>query len=122
MQIQVSPKQTTSISAYEQHSVTINQQQYKSSILISNHQVLSVDKTIQDLPLLTLKDLPLSTELNLLLIGGDKLSPLDVNPKFQHELYQQNIALEVMPLGSACRTFNVLISESRACACLILFN
>lgn len=51
-------------------------------------------------------------DVDLLLIGsGEKHLPL--NSSLQQYFAKNNIAVEVMTTGAACRTYNVLLSEGR---------
>lgn len=58
-------------------------------------------------------------ELDLLLLGcGEKMElPLF---KLRSTLKEQNIILEIMDTGAACRTYNVLMAEGRRVAAALL--
>lgn len=122
MKLQTMPDQQTSISHYDENSLTINRQKYNQTILITSNKVSILNtlrKTISKLNNLTIKELPLETNIDLLIIGGHQITPLKMPYKFQQELASINISLEIMSLGAACRTFNILRSEDRDVACLI---
>jgi uncharacterized protein len=80
------------------------------SQLIRNWPPQSVDKICAD-------HLEVITELKpeVLLIGtGDTLTFPDV--KLTYQLMEQGIGVEVMDTAAACRTYNVLMHESRRVA------
>lgn len=122
MQIQVIQNSKFNITAYDQTSVTINEQKYSQSIFITSKNIQKLAEKIPSIKQLSLSALPLLDEIQILIIGGQKISPLDMPIELQTELQQQNISLEVMELGSACRTFNLLLSEGRDVACLIFLG
>ncbi|WP_374243476.1 Mth938-like domain-containing protein [Zoogloea sp.] len=43
-------------------------------------------------------------------------------PKLMKPLFDARIGLEVMDLGSACRTYNILVAEHRNVAAALLFD
>lgn len=43
-------------------------------------------------------------------------------PSLLRPLIEARIGFEIMDLGSACRTFNILVSEGRSVAAALLFN
>jgi len=43
-------------------------------------------------------------------------------PKLMKALFNARIGLEVMDLGSACRTYNILVSEHRNVAAALIFD
>ncbi len=59
------------------------------------------------------------TDIRVLLVGtGDAIRPVPV--EFRQTLRKQGIGVEIMDTGAACRTFNVLLSEERAVAALLI--
>ncbi|SFV63879.1 hypothetical protein MNB_SUP05-5-953 [hydrothermal vent metagenome] len=54
----------------------------------------------------------------ILLIGLSKL--LFIDEKLKQQLYQKNIAVEVMQTKHACHGFNILLSEMRPVGLLLL--
>ena len=101
------------ITAYGQDSVSINQQPIKHSLIVSSTQLIepwrptSITELNQD----DLRAIfALTPEIVLLGTGCElQLPMLDINMLF----YQQNIGIEIMNTGAACRTFDALMSEGR---------
>lgn len=56
----------------------------------------------------------------IIFVHEDGLSPSLV--KMTHKLAQYNMALEIMSLGAACRTYNLLLNEGRRPIVLISFS
>jgi uncharacterized protein len=86
---------------------------YNSSIIVSARQVIpdwpvnSVEKIVE---LHLEKVLELQPELVLI---GTGVKQKFLPPRLMMFFYSRNIGLEVMTTDAACRTFNVLVSESR---------
>ena len=55
----------------------------------------------------------------VLLIGTGK-SIVQIPPEIRQGLRKAGIGVEIMDTGAACRTFNVLLSEERAVAALLI--
>jgi uncharacterized protein len=56
---------------------------------------------------------------DFLLLGTGRLALLP-SPALRHEIEQRGLGFEFMDTGAACRTYNVLIAESRLfCAALL---
>jgi uncharacterized protein len=57
--------------------------------------------------------------VRVLLIGtGDSIAPIPA--EIRTSLKQAGIGVEIMDTGAACRTFNVLLSEERSVAALLI--
>ncbi|MCS6946177.1 MAG: MTH938/NDUFAF3 family protein [Steroidobacteraceae bacterium] len=56
----------------------------------------------------------LALQPTILLVGVGRKGALPILRGLRRELSQRRIALEVMELGAACRTYNVLAAEYRA--------
>jgi uncharacterized protein len=91
-----------------------------------NPVILSAEKVIPDWPVTALEQLKeehleelLELRPDVVLIGtGAKQEFLD--PKQLMLFYSRNIGVEVMTTHAACRTFNVLVSESRNVAAILM--
>ena len=86
---------------------------YNSSIIVSTRQVVP-DWPVDSVENITEQHLEKVLDLKpeLVLIGtGAKQKFLP--PRQMMFFYSRNIGLEVMTTDAACRTFNVLVSESR---------
>jgi uncharacterized protein len=57
-----------------------------------------------------------------ILILGTGMKQRFPHPKLMKFLIQARIGLEVMDLGSACRTYNILVAEHRTVAAALLFD
>ncbi|MBH44397.1 MAG: hypothetical protein CMD88_02970 [Gammaproteobacteria bacterium] len=100
------------IKNYENHIVYIGNSVYKKNIIISRRKIDVWN--IIGIESLSIDDFSLILDLNpeIVIVGtGDKfLSP---NPEILYNLNNNNIGLEYMITESACKTFNVLLSENR---------
>ena len=125
MHIQLEATENTSIEAYSDHEVRINNQVYSHNLLVSragiitNWSIDSIDKlTPETLDSLMTKSIDSQPEI--ILIGHNGLSKLPP-PTTSDYLSKQRIALESMSIGAACRTYNVLLSEHRNIVLGIIF-
>ena len=101
------------IEAYHRDSFKVDRQSYDSSILVHAEKKVEcwrptdlMQLTVADLQLLiTLKPaiVLLGTGKNLIFPAADLFTPLQ----------QAQISVEIMDTAAACRTYNVLMSESR---------
>ena len=113
-----SKKKSLTIKNFSKDGFLIDNKLYNHSILISseNIQTWNIDAQITDKNFNFIKTLKSYPEL--LLIGvGDTISSayIDIRSKMSN----LSIAVEIMTTPSACRTWNILISEGRrAFACL----
>jgi uncharacterized protein len=57
-----------------------------------------------------------------ILILGTGMKQRFPHPKLMKSLIHARIGLEVMDLGSACRTYNILVAEHRTVAAALLFD
>lgn len=109
------------IDAYEPGKLSINKTIYTNSILIGPHQL--TDWAPQNLQALVCEDFDkiLSWQPNIVLLGtGTTLSfPA---PYLLQTLYDHQIGVEVMSTLAACRTFKILMSESRNAVAALLIR
>lgn len=90
------------ISAYGKNYVIVNSKKYSAPLIISPDQIILDALSYQQLDLLSKKP-------EIILIG--------------HHLKQMkvlDIKAEAMSFGAACRTYNVLLTEGRDVACLLM--
>jgi len=108
------------ISAYEAHSVSINEVEYRRSLVLSPQiiicpwpapPVLDLDHEIFN-PVFEL-----NPEVVLLGTGEKQLFP---SPKVFALFGEKGIGLEVMDNGALSRTFNILVAEDRAVVAAIM--
>ena len=115
-----SKKKSLTIKNFSKNGFLIDNKLYNHSILISleNIHTWNVDSHIIDKNFNFIKTLKPFPELLLIGVGDTISSPyLDIRSKMS----KLSIAVEIMTTQSACRTWNILISEGRqAFACLKL--
>ncbi len=110
------------ITAYDPGSVTVNEIEYRQSLL------LTADELLCPWPVTSLDDLNaetlapvLDTEPAVVLLGTgarQRFPDMRIFALFG----QQGIGLEVMDNGALCRTFNILIAEDRAVVAAIILG
>ena len=108
------------ISAYSTDSITVNEDVYRQSLL------LSADEIVCPWPVTRLDQLDAESlaplferrpEVVLLGTGAEQSFP---KAKVFALFGERGIGLEVMDNGALCRTFNILIAEDRAVLAAIL--
>ncbi len=101
------------ISAWEPDAVRVGEEWYRDHLILSAQHILS-DWTVTSPDILQANDLSAAIELGpeIILLGtGNHLALPDID--LMAELAGQGIGLEIMDTPAACRTYNVLIHESR---------
>jgi uncharacterized protein len=101
------------ISAWEPDAVRVGKEWYRDHLILSAQHILS-DWTVTSPDILQANDLSAAIELGpqIILLGtGNHLALPDID--LMAELAGQGIGLEIMDTPAACRTYNVLIHESR---------
>ena len=115
-----SKKKSLTIKNFSKDGFLIDNKLYNHSILISSENIhtWNIDSQITDKNFNFIKTLKSYPELLLIGVGDTISSPyLDIRSKMSN----LSIAVEIMTTPSACRTWNILISEGRrAFACLKL--
>jgi uncharacterized protein len=122
MKIQLErPQGQNAITAYGPGSVTINEQIYRSSLIVGH------DRLLPDWPVAKLEDLSskhlsgLEQGCDVVLLGtGSRL-------RFPHRsvlqpLLEKRIGVEVMDTAAACRTYNILLAEGRAVVAALIIE
>ncbi|MBY0379382.1 MAG: hypothetical protein K2P99_03160 [Burkholderiales bacterium] len=105
---------------YSDHSVTVNNQDFNSSIVVTNSKIspISINK-IEELKSATMLEL-IQFSPDLILFGtGDKI--VYPNSDVVKLLQKHAIGFEVMSIQALCRTYNFLVSEGRRIACILIF-
>lgn len=101
------------IKGYKTGCVTINQQDYVTSVIVmpeylTNWSVTDINQlTEQDL----LQLLELKPEVILLGTGNNLIFP---SPGITQVIGSNHVGLEIMTTAAACRTFTILAAERRA--------
>ncbi len=101
------------ISAWEPDAVRVGKEWYRGHLILSSQHILS-DWTVTAPDILQANDLSAAIELDpeIILLGTGN-HPALPNIDLMAELAGQGIGLEIMDTPAACRTYNVLIHESR---------
>lgn len=108
------------IRAYETGGITVNEEVFRTSIIVTPEQVITdwqprafADLTPADLEAIT----ALKPEVVLLGTGARLRFP---HPSLTRSLLEARIGFEAMDTGAACRTYNVLMGEGRRVAAGLL--
>lgn len=109
------------IQSYETGKLKINSNYYDHSVIVSSHELLQwAPQNFDELKANSFEQI-LSLKPAVVLLGtGEKMVLPD--PKLLAAFYQAQIGVEVMPTLAACRTFNVLMSESRKVVAALLIR
>lgn len=113
MQINLESTEKSTITSYDATQIVINQVAYTSSFILNPAGIIT-RWLVTDLSELTPAHFADIVALNpeVLIVGHNQLNQY-FPPSLIHYLAQQQIGVECMPVGAACRTFNVLLSENR---------
>lgn len=108
------------IKNYENHKFYIDNKVFENSIIIKNESIAKWE--ITDIKTSTLNNYEeiLAVKPEIIIIGtGEKIIIPD--SQLIQKIHEKNIGIEFMKTESACKTYNLLISENRkVCAGLIL--
>jgi uncharacterized protein len=108
------------IRAYGGGELRINDDTYQGAVIVTPSAVIPEPglKTLEDLSSVDVgRIVALKPELVLLGTGARQSFP---PAAFGAQFLKAGIGFEVMDTGAACRTFNVLVMESRQVAALLL--
>jgi uncharacterized protein len=121
MHIQIDSRKPNSIISYSDSKLIINDITYSNNVIISNHDIISpwLVNSLADITEAALSPI-IQLKPEIILIGHSTLGQ-QLPQSTQHYLSKQRIGVECMPIGSGCRTFNVLLSEERRCILGIIF-
>ena len=109
------------INSYGAGGFTIDQKRYKGSIIILPSGPMEINTTDihKALDLINKEIVKISDNLDILLVGsGEKL--IDLSDDISAKLIELGINPEIMATSAACRTWNVLTSENRRIAALMM--
>lgn len=112
------------ITSYGNEGFTISHEHYTNSILLLPQKVVTWEAATWNSTAFINLNLLLAQEepIEILLIGGGE-QHLHLTLEERQRLKQNNIALDTMSTGAACRTYNVLLAEGRKVgAALIMFG
>ena len=108
------------IRAYAPGRITINEEIYTSSLIVTPQQVITAWPPVRFADLLAGHfELipPLQPEVVILGTGARLQFPA---PKLTRSLVEAGIGIEVMDTGAACRTYNFLMSDGRRVVAALL--
>jgi uncharacterized protein len=113
MEINLEAADHYSIQAYNDKEVKINSLTYRSSLIVSSHEIIK-DWQIASIHQLNEESIAplLRYQPKIIILGHSQQGQFIPQPIMQ-SLAKQHIGLECMSIGAACRTFNVLLSEHR---------
>jgi uncharacterized protein len=110
------------IRAYSPHEIRIGEQRLRASCIVTADALISdwEPASFGDLALSHLEAiLTLKPELVLLGTGStQRFPPASIRAAFT----TRGVGLEVMDLGAACRTFNILVQEERRVAAALFLS
>lgn len=122
MKLTLASRSQNYIRSYTAESVQLVSQRIISNCLIAPEQVIT-DWSARNISSLSQADLQpifaLKPELVILGTGAQQQFPAAA---IRAAFLAQKIGLEVMDLGAACRTFNVLLSEDRQVVAALLLD
>ncbi|MFT3905475.1 MAG: MTH938/NDUFAF3 family protein [Steroidobacteraceae bacterium] len=98
---------------YEPGAIQVGEQVLRAPFILSADRLEPL-WPVQSLGQLSEADLAplLALQPQIVLLGGAAADPGRVLP-LRRQLGQRGVALEVMELGAACRTYNILAQEAR---------
>lgn len=121
MQISLDMPHEHMITHITESAITVNLITYNTSLIISNIKISPFNyehNTLQDL---TIEELSAELHGDVLLIGHQNTNVLPLYTLQKNVYETKKMGLEIMNIGSACRTFNVLLSEKRPSTLLVIF-
>jgi len=122
MHISLEKPENHAVQAYSDNQIQLNSVTYSSSLIVSRQEIISelqiknIHELNDDYIALLLKYSP-----EIIIIGHSNQGIFPPMDKVAH-LSQLGIGMECMSIGSACRTYNVLLAEERHVVLGIIFN
>ena len=108
------------VRGYGPGEVRINDETHAGPVVVFRQAVWTEQLPVELADLEAAHLAPLAEEgLEVVLIGTGARARFP-DPAVTAPLYEQGIGVEAMDTGAACRTFNLLVSEQRAVAALLL--
>ncbi|MFT5703055.1 MAG: hypothetical protein ACJAZX_000788 [Rickettsiales bacterium] len=114
-------KDLYSLEGYGSEGFKINDRFYKSSIILTPSQIIEVKiDSLEDFFEQNLSEI-LEKEPEILLIGtGKNHRVISASLKNKIKSFYPKISIDEMSTGSACRTYNILMSEDRHVAAFLI--
>ena len=121
MQINLEENETHAIQSYSDTQVMINHIIHEQNLIINQKNLITpwslpLKPNVQDMQLL------LDLKPEIIIIGHAHPTALNLPASISTALANLRIGIECMPLGAACRTYNILLSEKRAVVLGVLFH
>jgi len=112
MKLTAASRNQNFIRAYADHEVKVGERVITSNCIITADHL--EEWKVQSIATLSVADLqPLFALKPEIVILGTGVKQIFPSPAIQTAFLAREIGIEVMALGPACRTFNVLLSEDR---------
>ncbi len=110
------------IQAFDQHSITIGETRYAYSLQIDSQGQIQPwpIEHIDQLQLMDLQHL-LDTEPDVILLGTGQHQQFPAMPLLAR-IMQLPVGVEIMDTAAACRSYNVLVAESRDVAAAFILG
>ena len=111
------------IDAYAQDSVSINGQTHNNSLIILPKTGVQA-WPISDIASINIADCQCFEDpsIEVILIGHQAKSSAHINHEVRLHFASRATGIEVMDIGAACRTYNILASEGRVIAAGFIFG
>jgi len=111
---------TQIINAYDDNSITINEQRFSKSLIVS-HSLLITDWPVENIHELNETTLqPVIEQQPEVIIIGTGRKILFPSPEHYASAIKAGIGIEFMDTGAACRTYNILLAENRKVTAAII--
>ncbi|WXT99999.1 MAG: hypothetical protein Ctma_0705 [Catillopecten margaritatus gill symbiont] len=112
--------QQNSIVSVDEGVITLSHTSLSTPCFIStNYYANAIDMTLEQLNKMTLFSFSSKDDIDILLVGTGVNSRF-LDPKQQVAIQQMGIGIESMSSESACRSFNLLLSDVRRVGLLLL--
>ena len=114
------------IQSYANGVFKVSGERYESAVIITPSEVIAWDiGQIRDVENLKAEHIDAITQASpdsdvFLLGSGAKMNFLSAD--LRRDLKKNNITLDVMDTGAACRTYNVLMAEGRRVVCALMVH
>jgi uncharacterized protein len=111
------------ITHYDAESITLDEQQYRHSIIVSDEH--SPQRWEAGLSFTTLTTAALEPLLALkpeIILLGTGSRQYFMPPQLMHHILSAGIGCEVMSTAAACRTFNIIVGEGRHVAAGLIID
>lgn len=119
------PNDANQIHSYDNNGVVIKHNQSTqhyatdSTLIITPNQIIT-DCSINDITGLTTSDIAYFESLQAEVILFSDKNNKRLSPQIMVEFSRHAIGVEIMALGAACRTYNLLVSEDRQVILILL--